>query len=197
MATLSASGMSRLNQALVWAIASAVGLFVGLAVSLPFGWGIAERAVPLVGEGPAAAVAGVVFGLGLGLGLGVGQGLVLRMLGGDMIRWLVATVVSASLGMVLLSTAMYWFDLNGADAPPALGMALVGALVGGAQSLVLRQSAGRTVAWILISALALLAGLAGAVFLGGEGREGVAMAGAGALYGIVSAAGMYGARILG
>ena len=69
-----------------WAIASAIGLIVGMGGTLMLLWSISEGVASSIGENVGTVVFGVAFGLGLGLVLGMAQWIVLRLRGESNMR---------------------------------------------------------------------------------------------------------------
>lgn len=168
-----------------WAVASAIGLVLGLAGTLTLVWSVTENFASGLGEQVDAILFGAVFGLGLGLVLGIAQWIVLRLRGESGPRWVGATIIGSIIGGVLAILIGNTFNPGGGNIIlGALTFAILGAFIGACQFGMARSIAGSAL-WILASAVALGAGMSIA-FQFSDMWWGAVIGGA--IYGVVIAA---------
>lgn len=140
-----------------WAVASSIGLTIGLAVYLPLAVGLGDE-LEVVTRTLVSAVAGAV----LGGSLGVAQWLLLRRRASDQGRWVLASVVGGTVGGTgALVAADILSALVDTDFITNLvvGGTFLGASLGIAQWLLLRRLFIQAGWWVVGSALGLSLGL--------------------------------------
>ncbi len=155
-----------------WAVASSVGLTIGLAVYLPLAVLVGDEFEVVTGT-----LVSAVGGAALGASLGIAQWLLLRRRASHQGRWVWASVAGGAVGGIgALLVADIMTAAAGADfiTNLVLGGAFLGLSLGTAQWLLLRQRYERAGWWVVASTVGLSLGL-------GLGRVGGA-----ALYDVVA-----------
>jgi hypothetical protein len=140
-----------------WAVASSIGLTIGLAVYLPLAVGLGDE-LEVVTRTLVSAAAGA----GLGASLGVAQWLLLRRRASDQGRWVLASVVGGTVGGAgALVVADILSAVVGADfiTNLVLGGTFLGASLGIAQWLLLRRLFVQAGWWVVGSTVGLSLGL--------------------------------------
>lgn len=170
-----------------WAVASGVGLVLGLMGTLMVIWSTIENVRSDLGDLAAGTLVIVVFGLGLGLVLGIAQWIVLRLRGESSLRWVGATILGTMVGGVAVLLIATGFNLGGQNEMlNVVAVVLLGALVGAFQFALARRIA-KSALWIVASAVGMGIGLA-IVLQYGEWWGGLS---GGAIYGVVTAAALW------
>ncbi len=140
-----------------WLVASSVGLMIGLAVYLPLAVVLGDELEVVPRTLVSAAGGGA-----LGLSLGVAQWLLLRRRSPDQGRWVLASVAGGTVGG---TGALVAADIMGAAMGTdfitnlVAGGAFLGASLGMAQWLLMRQRFARTGWWVVASTVGLSLGL--------------------------------------
>ena len=172
---------------LQWVLASVMGVVAGGYLALGIGWGLADAVAMVSSETAGTAVFGAVFGALIGAGLGAGQSLVLRSQTGQAGAWALASALGGGISGAIsmpITFALFGHQFG------AIGFLMVGTLlgaaIGAAQWLVIRNKAARSALWILASAFAVAVGFTLAMPLGGEGREWLALSAMGIVVGAIT-----------
>lgn len=161
-----------------WVLITTLTTITATAVAFPVLWSVAERLFGLLGEGAAAAVAGILFGALVGLGLGGGQSVAL--IGRDIstARLLLYSALGGglALGLGLGIVAGLLSPPGVSDTQSALlfGSAL-GLGIGTGQWLAMRGRVANAGIWIVITLVAWVAAALVAFPLGGEERYSMAL----------------------
>lgn len=183
-ATLTQNKSVSLVWLVVWTAASALGLSLGVSVTLPILWNVGDPLIARIGEVPMMAVGGVLFGLGIGGGLGIAQWLVLRPRYPEARRWLVGSIIGAVVSCVLVMPLSKVANPDGGNlAVVVLLFGLIGAAIGVGQYIGARSIA-RHVGWIGVSLLAL--GLAAVPPFGPYNLEMLGLLGGSLIYGAIT-----------
>jgi hypothetical protein len=160
---------------------------MGVALAFTTMWSVIGAIEPAAGEMAAIAAGGAVLGLGLGLGAGLLPGLALGRRLGGFSRWLAGSLAGGLAAGVVVFPVALANDTNPAGPAVLVVLGLVGALIGVGQWLALRRRVARAGWWVAASAAALMASMAVAFGLGGEGREGQAIVACALVYALISA----------
>jgi hypothetical protein len=177
---------------LKWVAASTIAAIAGGMAGLSISWGLGEALFPR-NEVLGLATVGALFGLFLAGALGVGQWVVLQAYLPDLRRWMPYSAAAATISWGLVFPLLIG-TYEGNDEMWSLVSVILatvmGASLGIAQWLVLRDRVPGAGAWIPISTVGLGVALIAGLFLGGEGRELLSLGAIGSLGGALTGAGM-------
>lgn len=183
-ATLTQNKSVSLAWIIVWTAASALGLALGVSVTLPILWSVGDPLIARIGEVPMMAIGGVIFGVGIGGGIGIAQWLVLRGRYPEARRWLVGSIIGAIVSCVIVMPLSKYANADGGNlAVVVLLFGLIGAAIGAWQYIGARSIA-RHIGWTGVSLLAL--GLAAVPLFGPYNLEMLGVLGGSLLYGAIT-----------
>lgn len=143
--------------ALQWLVSCAVGTAIGGALAFFTMWSAGEAVAGAVGEIAGGFVSGGIFGAAFGLGANAGPALLLERRGLGGTRWLIFSVIVASVSAGTGVTLT--FTLLDSVYGPAMGIFIglvLGAPMGIAQWLIFRQNELSAGAWPVVSVVAYL-----------------------------------------
>jgi hypothetical protein len=177
---------------LKWVVASTIAVIAGGMAGIPIGFGLGDALFPRH-EVLSLAVVGACVGLFLAGALGVGQWVVLQAYLPDLRRWVPYSAAAAAFSWGLVFPLLInTFEGNDEMWPPVsiILATVMGAAVGIAQWLVLRDRVPAAGLWIPVCTVGLGIALVTGLFLGGEGRELISLSAVGSLGGALTGAGM-------
>jgi hypothetical protein len=174
-----------------WLVSVAVGAGLGLLAGFMFTWSVSDTIERAAGEIAVALVSGSFFGAVVSLGANVGPALLLARKGIPASRWLAYSALLTALSMALaLMLARSSFE-QAADLPGVMLLGVVLGLPQGiGQALLLRGLGNRASVWAGVSTVAYVLAVVALMFLGGEGREWIALGASGLLLGGITALGI-------
>lgn len=174
-----------------WAVASGIGLVIGVMGSLRVIWNLGENGVTAIPVQLQPILGGAFLGLAIGLATGLAQWLVLRARGINNPRWLMSSIFGGGVGGVVAGGILFGLN-NSGDNPGIIlaAFAVLGAVLGGAQLVMAREITGNA-GWIVASALGI--GGSAAIFFGAPNADiNPVIGGVGGLvYGILTAAALW------
>lgn len=158
---------------LQWLVSCAVGTAISGALAFFTMWSVGEAVAGAVGEMVGGFVAGGIFGAAFGLGANAGPAFLLERRGFSGTRWLVASIIVASLsaGTAVALLSNLFATLSGPATAVLIGLVL-GAPMGIVQWVILRQHDVAADAWPVVSVVAYLL----AAYFIGSGSQDSAMA---------------------
>lgn len=176
-----------------WVAAVTISLALAVLTVFLFAWSVGGVVENVFGETAAVFIVAGLLGAAIAGGLGLGQALALRGQGPPPKRWVTHTLISGAIsmaaGMALNFTFLDMDSLPDYLTGIIIGLTL-GVPIGLAQQRLLKPYLNRATLWLPICLIAIVAGFAIGLPLGGEGREWLSVGAVSLITALITGAGL-------